>query len=69
MAFFINVVLTSNKGNMIGNPKMASSVKLFPAFDAMVDNKLNTKAIPVLPNNTLVKKSRLSSMLIENKTL
>jgi len=44
IAFFIKVVETSIKGNMIGNPKIASNVKLLPAFEAMVDNKLKMNA-------------------------
>ena len=34
----MSVVATNISGKRIGNPKTANKVKLFPAFDAIVDN-------------------------------
>ena len=54
--FFIKVVVTSRIGSRIGSARMAIKVRLFPAFDAMVERRLNMIAIPKAPRTTVVKK-------------
>ena len=56
MAFLVNVVVTSIKGNKIGNPKMANKVRLLPALDAIVLSMLRTKASPQLPKKYSIPK-------------
>lgn len=63
-AFFIKVELTKIKGSKIGKPKIANKVRLFPAFDAMVLNRLKIMAKPLLPSITLSEKIDLSAISI-----